>query len=135
MAKQWIPQNMTDADITFVGSVQHLMPAYDDIPREFKDCGNEWVRVVSRWFFHGIVGAEFAPKPGIDPRQPYATSQPSCARGSQRMSTKQRHARFCYPSGSVAYGCRRLRQAGADQATTSAAWVGHRRILEGERYE
>lgn len=49
--------------------INTLLPAWDEIPDEFKRHNNKWVRIVSRWFFQGLKGATFKPKPGVDERK------------------------------------------------------------------
>jgi len=48
------------------GNVDELMPAYEEIPREFKEGNTKWNRVFSDWFFRGLKNAKFKPKDGID---------------------------------------------------------------------
>lgn len=60
------PQDISDATVAFPASVTHLMPAYDKVPDEFKRGRNAWVRLMTTWFYKGLVGAKFTPKAGID---------------------------------------------------------------------
>lgn len=57
---------MTDADIVFGGGIKELMPAYSDIPEEFKSRSNKWTKVVSDWFYSGLKEVVWTPKEGID---------------------------------------------------------------------
>lgn len=36
------------------------------VPDEFRQFGNPWNVLASRWFFEGIVGVKLVPKPGVD---------------------------------------------------------------------
>jgi len=58
--------DLTNAQIAFASNITNLMPKYCDIPNEFKDLKNHWVRIADRWFSRGIDGAEFIPKNGTD---------------------------------------------------------------------
>ena len=44
-----------------------LLPAMSDIPNEFKQWTNPWVRLAARWFYSGLNG-NFVAKEGIDGR-------------------------------------------------------------------
>jgi hypothetical protein len=57
----WAPQLIGPFD-----DVLPHMPHYDDIPEEFKYGNNKWCHIQSEWFFNGIKGAVFTPKPGIE---------------------------------------------------------------------
>lgn len=60
------PQDVNGVDLAFGGDMNKLLPKWDEIPDEFKRYGNKWVKVVSDWFYCGLVKAEWKPKPGID---------------------------------------------------------------------
>lgn len=60
------PQTVSDAEMAFGGRIKDLLPAMSAIPEEFHQGSNKWSRVVSTWFFKGLKGATFVPKPGID---------------------------------------------------------------------
>lgn len=60
------PRDVTDLDIAFGGSVRDLMPAYDDIPDEFKHSNNPYVRLQMEWFFKGLSKNKLKAKPGVD---------------------------------------------------------------------
>ena len=61
------PQKITDADALFGGQVDSLMPAYQDIPKEFRNGRTKWNDLFSDWFFEGLpAGTQFIPKAGID---------------------------------------------------------------------
>lgn len=46
-----------------------LLPAWGEIPDEFKQAGNQWCQLAERWFFRGLGGSAFYPKPGVDPKK------------------------------------------------------------------
>ena len=52
--------------VAFPASVKDLMPAYEDIPAEFKRFpGTVWNKWQAEWFYKGLNGFPKA-KPGID---------------------------------------------------------------------
>ena len=62
-------QEVSDLDIAFGGRAMELLPAYTDIPEEFRDGRTKWNDLVSTWFFCGIKNAQWKPKDGIDPEK------------------------------------------------------------------
>jgi len=64
MSDKWTTPTNPD-DIDFVSPMDALMPAYEDIPDEFKRQDNPWVKLQQKWFFHGLAEIPTA-KPGID---------------------------------------------------------------------
>ena len=59
------PKDVTDADVAFGGRVRDLMPAYKDIPDEFKRGASPWCQWQSDWFFKGLSALPTA-RSGID---------------------------------------------------------------------
>lgn len=57
----------------FPASIQHLMPAPEDIPEDFRHSGDTaWNDLASTMFYKGIPqDSEFHPRPGIDPETAY----------------------------------------------------------------
>ena len=70
MSKELLPKEVSDGDKAFGGIMKELLPAYNDIPEDFKsDYGDQrkWVKLVSDWFFIGLPqNTIFTPKQGID---------------------------------------------------------------------
>lgn len=62
-------RDVTDLDIAFPGNVSHLMPAPNDIPREFSHAKNMWNRFFNDMFYSGILTADLRPRDGIDPQK------------------------------------------------------------------
>ena len=63
------PHTVTDVEIAFGGRTDQLLPAENEIPREYWMRSNAWVKTVSRWFFKGATVAEvdaLTPKAGVD---------------------------------------------------------------------
>ena len=60
------PQDVDDVLLAFPAQVEHLMPAYEDIPDKFKRSGDAWVKFQSDWFFYGLHEPEFTPNKGVD---------------------------------------------------------------------
>jgi hypothetical protein len=57
---------ISDVDMVFGGGAMKLLPAWDAIPKEFKDYdGTKWNKLVSDWFFHGVKNLNWTPKPGV----------------------------------------------------------------------
>lgn len=68
-----LPQPVDDVDIAFPGSVNHLMPKWEDIPEEFRKASyssssrTKWNQLFSDWFFSGINSTDdLVAKDGID---------------------------------------------------------------------
>lgn len=61
-------KEFTDVELVFPTSVDGLMPAYKDIPKEFRDWNSpgKWNKVMSDWFYKGLKNAKWKPKPGVD---------------------------------------------------------------------
>lgn len=59
-------QDIDNITLAFPANVSHLMPAYKDIPEEFKRPCGKWQDVVSAWFFCGLKNAKWTPKEGVD---------------------------------------------------------------------
>lgn len=51
--------------LAFPAGISKLIPAYDDIPREFKTGTNPWVKFQRQWFYGGLQKMP-KPKPGVD---------------------------------------------------------------------
>jgi len=60
-----MPQKVSDLDMAFPVDVYKLMPSYDDIPDDFKNDRNQWVKWQGKWFFEGLKSMPTA-KDGID---------------------------------------------------------------------
>lgn len=61
------PTPISKLEVVFSGNVDHLLPAYSAIPKEFKDGHTKWNKVFSRWFYSGLTEeTKFAPKDGIN---------------------------------------------------------------------
>lgn len=66
----WPVIEVTDVDIVFGGKdLVALLPAYEDIPDEFKGRQSPWVRFMEDWFFRGIAKYDLTPKDGVDERK------------------------------------------------------------------
>lgn len=65
--EQWDhPQDVDGLELDFGGDMKKLLPPWSDIPEEFKSNHEKWNKVVWEWFYRGLAGAVFAPKPGIN---------------------------------------------------------------------
>ena len=60
------PVEVTDADIAFGRKAMQLMPAYNEIPKEFQRGNTKWNKVIGDWFFGGLKNCEWSPKEGIN---------------------------------------------------------------------
>lgn len=62
-----VPSTVSGLERAFGGSMDKLLPPWDDIPDDFKKGSNKWNKLVSRWFFSGLPKeTEFEPKDGVD---------------------------------------------------------------------
>lgn len=59
------PTSVAPGDLVFGGNLNVLLPAWEEIPAEFKS-ENKWTQIVSDWFFYGLKKPRFDAKPGID---------------------------------------------------------------------
>jgi hypothetical protein len=60
---------VTDLDVAFGANALTWMPAWDEIPTEFRNmnAGTEQNKIVRRWFFAGLpAGTKFIEREGID---------------------------------------------------------------------
>lgn len=65
--KVWFPAEIDSLTSAFPASIMHLMPAYKDLPEEFKGRDHPMVKIISTWFYQGLpAGMIVKPKPGID---------------------------------------------------------------------
>jgi hypothetical protein len=48
------PIEVTQLDIAFGGKAMKILPAYNEVPKEFKEHQNKWNKFISGWFFNGI---------------------------------------------------------------------------------
>ena len=63
--------------------VDDLLPAWSEIPEEFKrPDGTKWNRVVSDWFFYGLRNVVWTPRPGVDASEALARVE-TCVRSWQ----------------------------------------------------
>ena len=61
------PVETTAVQRTFSAGIDHLLPAYEDIPEEFKRLENPWVKFQRDWFFHGLPpNTQFGAKDGVN---------------------------------------------------------------------
>ena len=68
-------QDVDGRSMAFSGDMKKLLPAWDDIPTDFKDWNNKWSRIIAQWFFRGLDGATFMPKKGVDQKKALAHIQ------------------------------------------------------------
>lgn len=60
------PAVVQELDMAFGGQMRTLMPAYKDIPEDFRRERDPFSRLVHKWFFEGISKDALKPKEGID---------------------------------------------------------------------
>lgn len=60
------PKPVTDLDLAFGGRIADLMPAYRDLPEEFRRERDPFTRLVSSWFFKGLDTTKLTAKEGVD---------------------------------------------------------------------
>lgn len=68
----YLPVHVDEAMYMFPAEIRDMMPAEAEIPDDFWDGSNPWVKLSRRWFFDG-VGADdkFYARDGIDPETAY----------------------------------------------------------------
>lgn len=59
-------QPVDDVDLAFGGKMEKLLPAYDVIPKEFKDGHTKWNKFFGDWFYQGLPEMNVTPKDGVD---------------------------------------------------------------------
>lgn len=59
-------------DLAFPCNVSEIMPAYKDIPDQFKHDGSKWNRFFNDMFFCGIKNVKLKPRPGVDEAKAFA---------------------------------------------------------------
>jgi len=66
------PQDISDVDLAFPAEVMHLMPKYDEIPKQFKSERSSWGnKLFNDMFYSGLSKLELTPKPDIDPKKAF----------------------------------------------------------------
>ncbi len=60
------PQRQSREQVIFADKVSHLLPAWNDIPEDFRRCHDGWSAFVSQWFFQGVNESAVVAKSGID---------------------------------------------------------------------
>jgi hypothetical protein len=63
------PMEFSALDIVFPTKTGHVMPAYGDIPEDFRNergDARKWVRFQRQWFFRGVNLKCLTPKNGVD---------------------------------------------------------------------
>jgi len=72
MSKWDKPQVLSDVDILFGPKIRTLLPAWEEIPEDFRRERGEakkWTQIVDDWFFDGITSLKMTMKEGIDPHE------------------------------------------------------------------
>lgn len=71
MPEMPVPE-ITKVDEAFPAHALDWMPAWEEIPEEFREGDNEWEKIVHAWFFHGLPeNVEFYPRKGVDAEKAY----------------------------------------------------------------
>lgn len=60
------PKPVSPVDMAFGGKIGDLMPAYKELPEEFRCERDPFTRLVHKWFFEGLSKDAVKPKDGID---------------------------------------------------------------------
>jgi hypothetical protein len=60
------PQPVSDLELAFGGQMSRLLPPPSEIPDEFHHGHTKWNKLQQTWFFRGLSGVTWSPKPGID---------------------------------------------------------------------
>lgn len=94
---KWLPnENLTPVDVAFPARVSHLMPEWDDIPKEFRDYNSngKWNKFFSDCFHFGIKDLKLKPNEGIDPVK--AMTHIRCIMGSFEPKHEHKGASIAY---------------------------------------
>lgn len=76
-------------------NVLQYMPAYEDIPDEFKDSRlTKWNRLFAEMFYRGLSDVKLTPKEGIDPEK--AWQHLRCIAASWDSKHEHKEAAFAY---------------------------------------
>jgi len=94
LAKPYLPIAVSQVDLAFPANVSHLMPAYEDIPKEFKSLYNPWVKIFSDFFYSGAKNIQWNPKEGIDKLT--AANHIRCIMGSFEPQHEHKEAACAY---------------------------------------
>lgn len=63
---------ISKVDEAFPAHALEWMPAWEDIPEEFKQRNSEWVEISRSWFMNGLPeNVEFYPREGVDAERAY----------------------------------------------------------------
>lgn len=61
------PIEVDDVTLAFPANIGHLLPAWDDIPEDFKrERDSGWTGLASTWFAKGLDSGGLVPRPGLD---------------------------------------------------------------------
>ena len=72
VVKQPEVPELSDVDMAFPAGALSWMPAWEDIPEEFKERDNEWTCIASSWFGNGLpADVKFYPREGVDAEKAY----------------------------------------------------------------
>lgn len=67
LQKPYLPRPTSTALRAFPATVSDLMPAWDEIPEEFREDTSPWCELARRWFFKGLPSTvQFHADEGID---------------------------------------------------------------------
>lgn len=64
--KSFPVREVSDLDMAFGGGTRDLMPAWEDIPKEFKDGHGMWNKFMRNWFYSGLASYDLKPRDGVD---------------------------------------------------------------------
>jgi hypothetical protein len=64
---KYTPIEVSDIELAFGGDMEKLLPAWDDIPSEFKKGETKWNQLFNSIFFRGEAPGTISPVEGIDP--------------------------------------------------------------------
>lgn len=89
------PVEVSDVQLAFPGNVMHLMPAFDDIPSDYRSNRRCWEqRLWIALFFFGLADLELLPAEGIDPDKAFRHLR--CIAGSFEPKHEHKEAALAY---------------------------------------
>jgi len=90
------PIEVSDLELAF-GSrkIDKMLPALEDIPKEFHDEQNKWNKIITDWFFYGLENPAFTHEDSVDPRKAMRHIQAILASFEPKHKRKKQDANTC----------------------------------------
>jgi hypothetical protein len=86
--------DFTDVDVAFPARVVQFMPAYKDIPDEFRTGNHKYAQFFHDSFYFGLSKLEMKPRPGVDPEKAFKHIR--CVMGSFEPAHEHKEASVAF---------------------------------------